>query len=46
VVYLPGRAPYVIAILTQWKPDVSGRSGTIARVSRTVYEHLTGTADG
>lgn len=49
VVYPPGRAPYVIAILTEWAPEAAGRSATIAEVSHAVYELLAGTeevADG
>jgi len=42
VVYPPGRKPYVIAILTEWSPEASGRSATIAEVSHAVYERLTG----
>jgi beta-lactamase class A len=42
VVYPPGRKPYVIAILTEWSPSASGRSATIAEVSRAVYERLAG----
>ncbi len=41
VVYLEARAPYVLAILTEWDADTSGRSRTIARISRAVYEHVT-----
>jgi beta-lactamase class A len=41
IVYLPGRKPYCIVVLTQWEPAASGRSDTIARISRAVYEHLT-----
>ena len=41
IVYLDGRSPYVVVILTEWSPDsASGRSRTIARVSRAVYDHL------
>jgi beta-lactamase class A len=40
IVYLPGRKPYVLVILTEWDPDGSGRSETIASVSREVYRHL------
>ena len=40
VVYPPGRRPYVIAVLTEWAPDASGRSATIAEVSHSVYEAL------
>ena len=41
VVYAPGRKPYVIAILTEWAPDGSGRKQTIAEVSQAVFEVLT-----
>jgi hypothetical protein len=41
IVYLSGRKPYCITVLTQWEPGASGRSDTIARISRAVYEHLT-----
>jgi beta-lactamase class A len=41
VVYPPDRKPYVLAILTEWSPDGSGRSATIAEVSHAVYELLT-----
>jgi beta-lactamase class A len=45
VVYPPGRHPYVIAILTEWRADAGGRSATIAEVSRQVYELLTASAE-
>jgi beta-lactamase class A len=41
VVYLPKRKPYVLVILTEWDPDGSGRSRTIASISHTIYEYLT-----
>ncbi|HEV2146913.1 MAG TPA: serine hydrolase [Longimicrobiaceae bacterium] len=40
IVYLPDRKPYVLVVLTQWERGASGRSDTIARISRAVYEHL------
>jgi beta-lactamase class A len=46
IVFLPDREPYVVVILTEWKPEVSGRSETIARISRTVYEYVTDGEDG
>lgn len=46
VVYPPGRKPYVIAVLTEWTPDASGRSATIAEVSHSVYEALAGADSG
>lgn len=45
IVYLPKRRPYVVAILTEWEPEASGRSPTIAAASYMVYEHLTGGGD-
>ena len=47
VVYPPNREPYVIAVLTEWEPDATGRSATIAEVSHTVFDALTlaGTGD-
>jgi beta-lactamase class A len=42
LVYLPGRKPYALAILTEWEPDTTGgRKDTVARISRIIYEHLT-----
>ena len=41
VIYLPKRKPYVLVILTEWGPAVSGRSRTIAAISHAVYEFLT-----
>ncbi|MEA2764483.1 MAG: beta-lactamase class [Gemmatimonadaceae bacterium] len=46
VVYLPKRKPYVLVILTEWAPEGTGRSRTIAAISHTIYEFLTqGPAD-
>lgn len=44
IVYLDGRDAYVVVILTEWAPQAQGRQGTIARISRAVYEHMTGQA--
>lgn len=41
IVYLPGRSPYVVALLTEWEPDAKNRKETVARLSRVVYDHLT-----
>lgn len=48
IVYLPGRNPYVLAVLTEWSPEGSGRQATISKVSEAVYEFLTdgGSKDG
>jgi beta-lactamase class A len=41
LVYLPDRAPYAIAILTEWGADSTGsRRETLAALSRSVYEHI------
>lgn len=45
IVYLPKRKPYVVAILTEWDPETSGRSPTIAAASYMVYEHVMGGKD-
>jgi beta-lactamase class A len=42
IVYLDGRDAYVVVILTEWAPDAGGRQETIARISRAVYEYMTG----
>ncbi|HVS61084.1 MAG TPA: serine hydrolase [Gemmatimonadaceae bacterium] len=41
VVYLPKRKPYVVVVLTEWDPEGTGRSRTIAAISHTIYEFLT-----
>jgi beta-lactamase class A len=41
IVYLPDREPYVLVILTEWKPSSTGRQDTIARISKAVYQHVT-----
>jgi len=41
VIYLPKRKPYVLVILTEWEPEGTGRSRTIATISHTIYEFLT-----
>jgi beta-lactamase class A len=41
VIYLPKRKPYGLVILTEWAPNGSGRSKTIASISHTIYEFLT-----
>ncbi|HJQ19197.1 MAG TPA: serine hydrolase [Gemmatimonadaceae bacterium] len=45
IVYLPKRKPYVVAILTEWEPETSGRHPTIAAASYMIYEHLLGAKD-
>lgn len=41
IVFLPDREPYVVVILTEWKPEATGRHSTIARISRAVFQHVT-----
>lgn len=44
IVYLDGRDAYVVVILTEWAPDVTGRrQETIANISRAVYEYMEST---
>jgi beta-lactamase class A len=42
IVYIEGRKPYVVVILTEWDPQADGRRSTIARISRAVYEYVAG----
>lgn len=42
IVYLPHRKPYVVAILSEWEPETTGRSPTIAAASYLVYEYMIG----
>jgi beta-lactamase class A len=41
IVYPRERRPYIVAILTEWEPDVSKRSATIATISQEIYTALT-----
>lgn len=41
LVYLPGRPPYALAILTEWEPSSGSRKDTVAKLSRAVYGYLT-----
>lgn len=41
IIFAPGRKPYVLAVLTEWPPEATGRSSTIAAISREVYDTLT-----
>jgi beta-lactamase class A len=44
IVYLPERGPYLVAILTESKADADDRRGTVAKISKAVYEAVTGKA--
>ena len=45
LVYLPGRKPYALAVLTEWEPGSGGRSATIAAASYLAYAALVGDRD-
>jgi beta-lactamase class A len=45
LVYLPGRRPYALVVLTEWEPNIGGRSATIAAASYIAYESLIGERD-
>jgi beta-lactamase class A len=38
IVYLPERQPYVVAILTEVKPESQTRRETVAKISRLIFE--------
>jgi beta-lactamase class A len=42
IVYPRERKPYIVAILTEWDPDATRRSATIAAISQEIYVALTG----
>ncbi|MEP6732007.1 MAG: serine hydrolase [bacterium] len=42
LIYLPGRKPYALAILSEWDPSAGGRSATIAAASYLAYAALIG----
>lgn len=42
LVYLPGRKPYALAVLTEWDPSATSRSTTIAAASYISYASLIG----
>lgn len=44
IVYLDGRKPYVLVILTQFTPE-QGRGTAVAEVSRDIFNALAGSAD-
>jgi beta-lactamase class A len=45
LVYLPGRRPYALSVLTEWDPSTTGRSATIAAASYLAYAALIGDRD-
>lgn len=42
IVYLPERNPYVLVVLTEVPAESNGRRETIAKISETVFQALTG----
>ena len=44
LVFLPDRAPYAVAILTEWEPGggvrAKDRRATLAKISKALYEHV------
>jgi beta-lactamase class A len=40
IVYIEGRKPYVVVILTEWQDGGDRRQATIARISRAIYEYM------
>ena len=46
VVYPIDRAPYVVAVLTEWSPEQTGRSAVIAEISHAIYDVLTREPNG
>src|SRR3954464_12732295 len=42
IVYLPEREPYILAVLTEVRAQSNGRRETIAKISETVFQSLTG----
>jgi beta-lactamase class A len=44
IVYLKGRKPYVVVILTEWENGGDGRQAAIARLSRAIYHDMSAEA--
>jgi beta-lactamase class A len=44
IVYIEGREPYVVVILTEWAQGGDGRQATIASISRAIYHYMCGVA--
>ena len=42
IVYLPEREPYILVVLTEVAPDANNRRETVAKISETVFQCLTG----
>ena len=42
LVFLPGRKPYALVVLTEWNASVTGRSALIAAASYVAYDALMG----
>ncbi len=46
LIFLPGRQPYALAVLTEFPPDSNNRMERVARVSSAVYDWIAGSAAG
>jgi beta-lactamase class A len=44
LVFLPDRKPYAVVILSEWDADKGGRSDTLAKVSRSIYQAVSAQA--
>jgi beta-lactamase class A len=42
LVFLPERKPYALAILTQSHPENNRARDAVSKISKVIYEHLTG----
>jgi beta-lactamase class A len=42
IVYLPEREPYILVVLTEVPAESNGRRETIAKISETIFQSLTG----
>jgi beta-lactamase class A len=45
LIYLPGRKPYALVVLSEWERDIGGRSALIAAASYLAYDALIGDRD-
>lgn len=45
LIYLPGRKPYALVVLSEWEAAVAGRSALIAAASYVAYDALAGDRD-
>jgi beta-lactamase class A len=41
IIYPPGREPYVLVVLTRWRPEATTRIRVIAEISSAIYRRVT-----